>query len=66
MKHDNQQQSNLPDGLAAPARRALAAAGCLRLEQLAMLSFAVPSARGNCRSPRGAIGSDSQERRLVN
>lgn len=38
MKHDNQQQSNLPDGLAAPARRALAAAGCLRLEQLAMLS----------------------------
>lgn len=38
MKDDNQQQSNLPDGLAAPARRALVAAGCLRLEQLAMLS----------------------------
>jgi hypothetical protein len=36
----NQPDSDLPIGLASPARRALAAAGCLRLEQLARLSEA--------------------------
>jgi hypothetical protein len=35
-----QSDSDLPDGLAQPARRALANAGYLRLEQLARLSEA--------------------------
>lgn len=35
-----QPQSNFPAGLAAPARRALAAAGYSRLEQLAAVSEA--------------------------
>ena len=34
-RQDDQRQSDLPDGLSAPARRALAGAGYLRLEQLA-------------------------------
>lgn len=34
-QQDDQQRSDLPDGLSAPARRALAGAGYLRLEQLA-------------------------------
>jgi hypothetical protein len=34
----DQQESDLPPGLAAPAQRALAAAGIKRLEQLAKLS----------------------------
>jgi hypothetical protein len=38
MKRDDTPESNLPDGLAAPARRALAAAGYSRLEQLADVS----------------------------
>ena len=39
-KRDNQQESDLPKELAAPARRALAQAGCSRLEQLTRLSEA--------------------------
>jgi hypothetical protein len=39
-KQDNQPASDLPDGLAAPARRALAGAGYSRLEQLAKVSEA--------------------------
>jgi len=35
-----QPESNLPDGLAAPARRALAGAGIERLEQLTEISEA--------------------------
>ena len=35
-----QQESDLPSGLAAPARRALVGAGYLRLEQLTRLSEA--------------------------
>jgi hypothetical protein len=38
MAKENQQESNLPAGLAAPAQRALAAAGVTRLEQLAKFS----------------------------
>jgi hypothetical protein len=34
----NQQQSDLPAGLAAPAQRALAGAGIRRLEQLSQMS----------------------------
>jgi hypothetical protein len=42
MKNDthNPTESNLPDGLAQPALRALAGAGCQRLEQVASLSEA--------------------------
>jgi hypothetical protein len=36
----DQQQSDLPQKLAAPARRALLAAGCTRLDQVAKLSEA--------------------------
>ena len=40
MTEEDQQKSNLPVGLAAPAQRALAAAGITRLEQLASFSEA--------------------------
>jgi hypothetical protein len=35
MEQKNEQGSDLPAGLASPARRALAAAGCWRLDQVA-------------------------------
>jgi hypothetical protein len=40
MKQKNRRDNNLPIELAAPARRALAAAGYQRLEQLAKVSEA--------------------------
>ena len=40
VKQTDQPESDLPNGLSNPARRALAAAGCLRLEQVAKLSEA--------------------------
>jgi len=40
MKQKNRQESNLPIELAAPARRALDAAGYYRLEQLAKVNEA--------------------------
>jgi hypothetical protein len=40
VKQTEQPGSDLPNGLASPARRALAAAGCLCLEQVAKLSEA--------------------------
>lgn len=40
MTKEDQQISNLPVGLAAPAQQALAAAGIVRLEQLTRLSEA--------------------------
>jgi predicted flap endonuclease-1-like 5' DNA nuclease len=38
MKKNHQSESDLPTGLAAPARRALATAGYMRLEQLTTVS----------------------------
>jgi len=38
MKQNDQGESNLPHGLSQPARRALAGAGYLRLEQLTEIS----------------------------
>lgn len=40
VEQDDQPESNLPSGLAAPARRALAGAGVERLEQLTKISEA--------------------------
>ncbi len=37
-KHDEEPESNFPPGLSSPARRALANAGILRLEQLAEIT----------------------------
>lgn len=40
MTKEKQQETDLPSGLAAPAQRALAAAGITRLEQLSQISEA--------------------------
>ena len=61
---DEQPESNLPKGLAAPARRALAGAGIDRLEQLSEISEAElkrlhgigPNAVGQLRAALDANG----------
>jgi hypothetical protein len=60
----DQQESNLPQKLAAPARRALLSVGCTRLEQVAKLSEAElkqlhgigPNALDQLRRALAAIG----------
>ncbi|MFC0332569.1 DNA-binding protein [Paenibacillus sepulcri] len=62
-------ESNLPDGLAKPARRALIAAGYLRLEQLSklresdllMLHGMGPKALGQLRGALAARGETFAE-----